>query len=133
MQVILYDETPIAVIDTSFRGMRDPGYRVAMNCQTFRTQHSHGMRCHDVTRPNLFPFDCRLSDTEIFLSLIMEKIVRKFRSFEEADDADYEYYRALSGDEKLQLLLDLIMPENPDAATVERSARVHPLTEHGQC
>ena len=62
----------------------------------------------------------------------MEKIVRKFHSFEEADNADYEYYRALSGDEKLQLLLDLIMPENPDAA-VERSARVHPLTEHEQC
>jgi hypothetical protein len=27
----------------------------------------------------------------------------------------------------------LIMPENPDAAAVERSARVHPLTEHEQC
>ena len=63
----------------------------------------------------------------------MEKIVRKFRSFEEADNADYEYYRTLSGNEKLQLLLDLIMPENPDAATVERSARVHPLTEHKEC
>jgi hypothetical protein len=63
----------------------------------------------------------------------MEKIVRKFRSFEEADDADYEYYHTLSGNEKLQLLLDLIMPENPDTATVERSARVHPLTEHQPC
>jgi hypothetical protein len=63
----------------------------------------------------------------------MEKIVRKFRSFEKADDADYEYYRTLSGNEKLQLLLDLIMSENPDAATVERSARVHPLTEYQQC
>jgi hypothetical protein len=63
----------------------------------------------------------------------MEKIVRKFHSFEAADDADYEYYRTLSGDEKLQLLLELIMPENPDAAIIERSARVHPLTEHEQC
>ncbi len=63
----------------------------------------------------------------------MEKIVRRFHSFEEGDNADYEYCRALSGDEKLQLLLDLIMPENPDAAAVERSARVHPLTEHEQC
>ena len=42
----------------------------------------------------------------------MEKIVHKFRSFEEADNADYDYYRRLSGNEKLQLLLDLIMPEN---------------------
>jgi hypothetical protein len=82
---------------------------------------------------NLFPFDCRLPSGCDILLIGMEKIVRKFRSFEEADNADYEYYRTLSGNEKLQLLLDLIMPENPDAATVERSARVHPLTEHEQC
>jgi len=59
----------------------------------------------------------------------MEKVVRKFRSFDEADNADDEYYRALSGDEKLQMLLELIMPENPDAAVIERSARVYPLSE----
>ncbi len=58
--------------------------------------------------------------------------MRKFHSFEEADDADYEYYRALSGDEKLQMLLDLIMPENPDAAVIERSARVYPLGEQNE-
>jgi len=63
----------------------------------------------------------------------MERVVRKFRSFDEADDADDEYYRALSGNEKLQILLDLIMPENPNAAVIERSARVHPLTEHEEC
>ena len=59
----------------------------------------------------------------------MEKVVRKFHSFDEADDADYEYYRTLSGDEKLQMLLDLIMPENPDAAVIERSAQVYPLAQ----
>ena len=59
----------------------------------------------------------------------MEKVVRKFHSFDEADDADNEYYRTLSGDEKLQMLLDLIMPENPDAAVIERSARVYPLAQ----
>jgi hypothetical protein len=64
---------------------------------------------------------------------IMERVVRKFGSFKEADDANYEYYRTLSGNEKLQILLELIMPENPDAAVIERSARVHPLTEHEQC
>jgi hypothetical protein len=63
----------------------------------------------------------------------MEKVVRKFGSFEEADNADYEYYRSLSGNEKLQLLLDLIMPENPDAAIIERFARIHPLAEHEAC
>ena len=63
----------------------------------------------------------------------MERVVQKFSSFDEADNADYEYYRTLSGNEKLQLLLELIMPENPDAAVIERSARVHPLTEHEVC
>jgi len=57
----------------------------------------------------------------------MEKVVRKFHSFDQADEADYEYYRALSGNEKLQMLLDIIMPENPDASVIERSARVYPL------
>jgi hypothetical protein len=59
----------------------------------------------------------------------MDKIVRKFHSFDEADNADYEYYRALSGNERLQILLELIMPENPDASVIERSARVYPLGE----
>jgi hypothetical protein len=63
----------------------------------------------------------------------MEKIVRKFDSFEAADQADDEYYAALSGNEKLQILLELIMPENPDAAVIERSARIHPLAEHEEC
>jgi hypothetical protein len=63
----------------------------------------------------------------------MERVIRKFSSFDEADNADYEYYRTLSGNEKLEILLELIMPENPDAVVIERSARVHPLTEHEEC
>ena len=63
----------------------------------------------------------------------MKKTVRRFRSFEEADKADYVYYQSLSGDEKLQILLELIMPENPNEAVIERSARVHPLAEHEEC
>ena len=63
----------------------------------------------------------------------MEKIVRKFRSFEDEENAEYETYRVLSSNEKLQILLDLIMPENPDAATIERSVRIHPLAEHEEC
>ena len=62
----------------------------------------------------------------------MEKVVRKFHSFDEADDADYEYYRSLSGNEKLQMLLELIMPENPDASVIERSARVYPLGKQNE-
>ena len=66
-------------------------------------------------------------------SLLMETIVRKFASFAEADNADDEYYRTLSGNEKLQILLELIVPEDIDAAVIERSARVHPLTDHEEC
>jgi len=63
----------------------------------------------------------------------MEVIVRKFASFAEADNADDEYYRSLSGNEKLQILLELILPEDIDAAIIQRSARVHPLTDHEEC
>jgi hypothetical protein len=63
----------------------------------------------------------------------MEKVVRKFTSFEAADDAEFEFYRGLSGNEKLQMLLELIMPNDPNAAVIERSARVHSLTQHEEC
>ena len=63
----------------------------------------------------------------------MKKVVHKFRTFEEAEEAEYAFYKALSGDEKLQMVLDLIMPEDPNAAVVERCARVHPLAEHEAC
>jgi hypothetical protein len=63
----------------------------------------------------------------------MEKTVCKFKSFDEADQADDDYYRCLSGNQRLAILLEFIMPENPDAAIIERCARVHPLTKHEEC
>ena len=63
----------------------------------------------------------------------MQKIVRKFHLVDASDAADYADYRDLSGDEKLQILLELIMPEDPNAAVIERSARIHPLAEHEEC
>jgi hypothetical protein len=59
----------------------------------------------------------------------MEKIVRTYSSFEAAERADDERYDAMSGTEKLAMLLELIMPENPDEAIIQRSARVYPLVE----
>ena len=59
----------------------------------------------------------------------MEKILRKFPSLEAADRADDEHYRALKGDEKLRLLLELLLTENSDEAVIQRSARVYPLAE----
>lgn len=69
-----------------------------------------------VSLPRLF--GCYVSGVNRLL-FNMEKFVRQFRSFEETDNAEYEYYRTLSGNEKLQLLLDLIMSQNPDAAIIE--------------
>jgi hypothetical protein len=63
----------------------------------------------------------------------MQKFVRKFHLDEDTEAADLADYRDLSGNEKLQILLELIMPENPDAAIIERSVRIHPLAEHEEC
>lgn len=63
----------------------------------------------------------------------MEKIVRKFKLSEDTEVADLEDYRALTGNERLQILLELIMSENPNEAIVERSARIHPIAEHEGC
>ncbi len=38
----------------------------------------------------------------------MDKVVRKFGSFAEADQADREYYRSLTGQQRLDILLELI-------------------------
>ncbi|MBM4259574.1 MAG: hypothetical protein FJ147_27210 [Deltaproteobacteria bacterium] len=63
----------------------------------------------------------------------MQKVVRKFRSLAEAEEAEYTEYQALSGNEKLQMLLELIVSEHPHATTIERCARVHRLAEHEEC
>ncbi len=60
---------------------------------------------------------------------VMEKVVRKFASFAEEEEAEYAHYGGLSGEQRLQILLELVMPENPDAGTIERSARVRPLAQ----
>ena len=54
----------------------------------------------------------------------MVKVVRKYSSFEAADAADDERLRSLSGAARLAILLELIMPADPDAAIIERAARV---------
>jgi hypothetical protein len=62
--------------------------------------------------------------------VVVEKVVRKFNSFQEADEATLNYYASLTPEQRLQLLLDLIMPEDPNEGTIQRSVRIYPLTEH---
>jgi hypothetical protein len=37
----------------------------------------------------------------------VEKVVRKFRSFKEAEQADAEFYRSLTGEQRVDILLKL--------------------------
>ena len=47
-----------------------------------------------------------------------------FKSFEEADEADWEYYRSLSGNEKLKLMLEIMAPYYEANPRFERVYRV---------
>ena len=47
-----------------------------------------------------------------------------FSSFAEADEADYEYYRSLTGDEKLELMLKIMAPAYEANPRFERVYRV---------
>jgi hypothetical protein len=46
------------------------------------------------------------------------------KNFAEADEADYAYYRSLSGDEKLKLMLEIMAPAYEANPRFERVYRV---------
>ena len=62
----------------------------------------------------------------------MEKVVRKFRSFEEADAAEDETYMRMSPQERMRILSELREFVYPDAAD-QRFARVYRITEFERC
>ena len=47
-----------------------------------------------------------------------------FESFEEAEAADWEYYRSLSGNEKLKLMLEIMGPAYEANPRFERVYRI---------
>ena len=49
---------------------------------------------------------------------------RVHRDFSAADEADYEYYRSLSGNEKLKLMLEIMAPAYEANPRFERVYRV---------
>ncbi|HZM03151.1 MAG TPA: hypothetical protein VFC44_09015 [Candidatus Saccharimonadales bacterium] len=61
----------------------------------------------------------------------MEKVIRTFKSFEEADKADAEFYRALTPEQRLDILGELIARVYPDAHKqgIERVCRIIKLQE----
>jgi hypothetical protein len=56
----------------------------------------------------------------------VERVVRKFRSHEEAEEAEFEYYRSLTGEQRVAILLELIGRWSPphDAESADRPPRV---------
>jgi hypothetical protein len=47
-----------------------------------------------------------------------------FKSFAEADEADFAWYRSLSGNEKLKMMLEIMAPAYEAAPGFERVYRV---------
>lgn len=56
----------------------------------------------------------------------MEKVIRIFRSFAEADQADFEYHQSLTPEQRLDILGELIARTQPDEnkQRLERVCRV---------
>lgn len=53
---------------------------------------------------------------------VVDKTVKKFRSFDEAEKADRAYYKKLTGNQRLQVLLELLN-HAPDQR-LERVSRI---------
>jgi hypothetical protein len=63
----------------------------------------------------------------------MDKVLRAFRSFDEADRADEQYYAALTPQERVEILLDLIAKHRESLGeAAERFERVYRVVELSQ-
>lgn len=61
---------------------------------------------------------------------MIDVVVSKFRSCQEADRADLEYYRRLTPDERLNILFELRrLAHKEDDATSGRLARVYRIVK----
>ena len=59
----------------------------------------------------------------------MEKVVRIFRSHQEADEADREYFRSLTPQQRLEIFLDLLWRGRNGDEAAERLERVYRIVE----
>ena len=60
----------------------------------------------------------------------MDRVVQIFRSFEEADQADDQFYADLAPEERLDMLLELVERHRSALGeTASRLERVHCITE----
>ena len=59
----------------------------------------------------------------------MEKKVQKFSSFNEAEKAEREYYRSLTPQQRIEILLELIVRYRRNDESAERLERVYRITK----
>ena len=61
----------------------------------------------------------------------MEKAARVFHSFAEAEQADADYYRSLTPEQRLEILFELVKSQQPDGTEqrLERVCRVIKLQD----
>ncbi|MBI1897536.1 MAG: hypothetical protein HYZ57_15865 [Acidobacteria bacterium] len=65
--------------------------------------------------------------------MAIEPVIRKFSSFEEAEQADREYYRSLTPERRLEILLELMESARQNAnAPGEGLARVYRIVKLGE-
>jgi hypothetical protein len=61
----------------------------------------------------------------------MEKVVRVFNSFEEAEAADREYYRNLTPEQRLRVLFSIVATDEADKDGTQKGfQRVYRIIEH---
>jgi hypothetical protein len=58
----------------------------------------------------------------------MQKVARKFRSFREAAEADRQFYNSLTGNQRVDLLLELVRQHQDDEAE-QRLKRVYRIVK----
>ncbi len=59
----------------------------------------------------------------------MEPVARKFRSFAEADQADRDYYRSLTPEQRLDILLTLVERGKQPHEIGQKPARVYRIVK----
>jgi hypothetical protein len=59
----------------------------------------------------------------------MEKIVIKHSSFQEAEKSDLHFYRSLSGQKRLEILLELIQQDNKARGILDEFKRVYRIVK----
>lgn len=62
----------------------------------------------------------------------MEKVIRRYESFQAAHEADVAYYRSLTSTERMNILLELVNQDHKNHETECRLERVYRIVELAQ-